>query len=538
MSARWQLFVDTGGTFTDALAVAPDGGWRRAKVLSSCALRGTLVERRGPLTFLVRTAWQAGADVLRGGRFRILGRDRGVEVASYDPGRSLLTLAEDPGPDGAPGASFEVRAAEEAPLLAARLLTDTRAGEPLPDLDLRLGTTLATNALLTRAGAPTVLVVTEGFADLLAIGTQQRPDLFALEIRKPSPLHTAVVEVPERIGADGGVIRPLDESELRRRLVVVRERGITCAAVALMHADRFPAHERRVAAVLADCGFAHVCCSSDEAAAIRILPRAQTAVVDACLTPVVAGYLGRIRATIGSRRLLVMTSAGGLVGADTTRPKDLLLSGPAAGVVGAARAGRAAGFPRVLTFDMGGTSTDVARCDERHEYVFEHRVGDAQLLAPALAIETVAAGGGSVCLYGENGLAVGPASAGAQPGPACYGAGGPLTLTDVNLLLGRLDPERFGIPVDREPAAAALDEVRRELQRRTGEIARPEAILEGFLEIANERMAEAIRRISIRRGYDPADHALVAFGGAGGQHACAVADRLGVEAVLVPPDAG
>ena len=555
MSARWRLFIDTGGTFTDALAISPEGKLSRAKVLSSGALRGVVTERVSDRVYRVSVAWRARADLLRGGAFCSLrGEVAPARVASFDPADSLIELDGAPDPAGAreraipvgsppaaisPGTPFEVLTGEEAPVLAARLLTGTAAGEALPPLDMRLGTTLATNALLTKAGADTAFFITKGFADLLAIGYQQRPDLFALEIRKPLPLPAAIVEVPARLAADGTVLEDLDPVILDDEISSLLARGISCAAVALLHSDRFPEHEQRLADHLRRAGFAHVRCSSELAPAIRILPRATTAVVDAHLAPVVADYLDGMDSAIATGRLLSMTSAGGLIGAASVHAKDLLLSGPAGGVVGAALAGRRAGFSRVLSFDMGGTSSDVARYDGQYEYVFEHSVGDAHLFAPALAIETVAAGGGSICCCGKNGLAVGPESAGAQPGPACYGAGGPLTLTDVNLLLGRLDPGRFGIPVDPQPARRGMEAVLAELRRQScGPPAVPETVLEGFLEIANERMADAIRRISIRRGYDPADHALVAFGGAGGQHACALADRLGVPAVVVPPDAG
>jgi 5-oxoprolinase (ATP-hydrolysing) len=272
-----------------------------------------------------------------------------------------------------------------------------------------------------------------------------------------------------------------------------------------------------------------------------ILARAETAVTDAYLSPVLGDYLDRIRRALGSgsdgRSLQVLTSAGGLADAAAFRPKDGLLSGPAGGVVGAARAARRSGYARIISFDMGGTSTDAARTDGDFEYVFEHEVGGVHLASPALAVETVAAGGGSICHLDGDRLKVGPASAGARPGPACYGAGGPLTLTDVNLLLGRLDPGRFGIPLVPGEAATRATTLRDELARRTGERLETDALLAGFLEIANERMADAIRAVSERRGYDPGDHALVAFGGAGAQHACAIAGRLGMKVVIVPTDA-
>jgi 5-oxoprolinase (ATP-hydrolysing) len=290
-----------------------------------------------------------------------------------------------------------------------------------------------------------------------------------------------------------------------------------------------------VGELLRAAGFRHVSLSSELAPLIKLLPRAETAVVDAYLSPILERYLAGVSGALGSGSLHVMTSAGGLVRAAAFRAKDGLLSGPAGGVVGAARAGRRSGFPRVIAFDMGGTSTDVARWDGDFEYLFEHQVGDAHLVAPALAIESVAAGGGSICGFDGIQLKVGPESAGAWPGPACYGAGGPLTLTDVNLILGRLDPDRFEIPLDAAAAHRALDR----LGERMGALdPGPEAVLAGLLQIADERMAEAIRSISLRRGYDPAGHALVAFGGAGAQHACAVAELLGIASVLVPADAG
>jgi 5-oxoprolinase (ATP-hydrolysing) len=538
MPLPWQIWIDTGGTFTDCLARDPGGELRRAKVLSSSALRGTVVEAPDPLRVRVREDWGAPAGLVRGFAFRVLGAGGAVPVEDYDPAEGVVRLAAPLPAPPAPGAAFEVRSPEEAPVLAARLVTGTPAGAPLPPLAMRLATTRGTNALLERRGAPTALFITAGFGDLLEIGTQQRPDLFALRVAKPAPLYAEVVEVPERLAADGSVLRALDADALAPAAERLVRSGVRVAAVALMHAFRDPAHEHAVRDLLLRAGFEAVSCSADLAPFIRLLPRAQTTVVDAYLGPVLHGYLRGVRGALGGGRLHVMTSAGGLARPEDFRPKDSLLSGPAGGVAGAALAGRRSGLARVIAFDMGGTSTDVARWAGDFEYVWEHEVGGVHLVAPALAIESVAAGGGSVCACDAQGLRVGPESAGASPGPACYGAGGPLTVTDVNLLLGRLDPARFGIPVDAAPAEAALEALRRELRGRTGEDAGREPLLAGFLEIADERMADAIRGISLRRGYDPAEHALVAFGGAGGQHACGVAARLGIRTVLVPPDAG
>jgi 5-oxoprolinase (ATP-hydrolysing) len=625
---RWQLAVDTGGTFTDCLAVDPEGRLLRAKVLSTAALRTRIAVRLGaaelrllpigrgsggggggaggglPEGFFAGCslrllgpesdgdgagAGAGGGDAgdaggarggdagdggraggtggARGGEWKVLAS--GAETSAGGDGAAGAALRLDrPLPPGElAGAAVELRAAEEAPVLAARLLTGTPPGRPLPPLAMRLATTRGTNALLERKGAAVGLFVTRGFADLLRIGTQQRPELFALAIERPAPLYRAVVEVDERLAADGSPLAPLELEALRRPAAELLASGVRCAAVALMHSYRNPRNERRVGELLRSLGFEHVALSADLAPLIKLLPRAETAVVDAYLAPVLSAYLGAVAAALPSGALHLMTSAGGLVGAAAFRAKDSLLSGPAGGVVGAARAGRASGFARVIAFDMGGTSTDVARYDGDFEYLFEHRVGDAHLVAPALAIESVAAGGGSICSFGGGRLRVGPESAGARPGPACYGAGGPLTLTDVNLLLGRLAPDRFEIPLDPAAAERAAASLMAALVALGSDAAAPadspgaepvlgapparttplppradspaaEPVLEGLLAIANERMAEAIRGISLRRGYDPAEYALVAFGGAGAQHACAVAALLGMDTVLVPADAG
>lgn len=545
----WVVQADTGGTFTDCLATAPDGRRLRAKVLSTSALRGTIRRVVSVGVLGIDEDWDAPDDFVAGFSFRVLGDAEGrATVARYDAAAGLLILSA-PVPGGlAPGAAFEVLSPWEAPVLAARRVTRTPPDRPLPPMALRLATTRGTNALLERSGAETLLVVSEGFADLLEIGTQQRPDLFALNIRKPLPLYGATVEAAGRIDAEGRELRPLEVAGLEAAAAACFERGFRSAAIALINSHRNQDHEQLAGQIFRRAGFTHVSRSAALAPRIKLLPRAQTAVVDAYLAPVLDEYLDRVEAQLsaaepsagtpgGEKQLLVMTSSGGLVSRAGFHAKDGLLSGPAGGVVGAARAGERSGFDRVIAFDMGGTSTDVSRFDGGFEYVWEHQVGDARLAAPALAIETVAAGGGSVCTHDANGLRVGPESAGADPGPACYGAGGPLTLTDVNLLLGRLRPERFGIPVRIEAAEAALAALAEQVRRATGERVDGPSLLEGLLAIADERMADAIRAVSVRRGYDPADYALVAFGGAGGQHACSIAGKLGIRSVVLPPDA-
>ncbi len=533
----WQVWVDTGGTFTDCVARDLDGRLHRAKVLSSSCLRGRIAEQLEPKRLRIAGSWTLPDGFFSGARLRLLAKpEETVPVVGYEGATATLELAS-PLSGGVEGAGCELEVREEAPILAARLVTRTVLEQPLPPMTMRLATTRATNALLERRGAPTALFITQGFGDLLAIGTQQRSDLFALAVEKPSPLYAAVVEVEERLTADGSELRPLDRESVRaegRRLLAD---GIRVAAVALLHSYVDRRHEEEVEAILLELGFEHVSCSARLAPRIKILPRAETAVVNAYLSQMIETYMGRVEGVLGGGALHGLTSAGGLVRADEFLPKDSLLSGPAGGVVGAALAGIRSGYRQTLAFDMGGTSTDVSRYDGDYDYLFETRVGDAKLMAPALAIETVAAGGGSICRFDGRQLKVGPESAGAQPGPACYGAAGPLTLTDVNLLMGRLDADRFEIPIDRQAAERQAEEVHAQVQKSTDGDLSSDDMLQGFLDIANERMAEAVRRISIRRGYRPADFAMVAFGGAGGQHACRLAEILEIERVLVPADA-
>lgn len=533
----WQIWVDTGGTFTDCLALDPEMGLHRVKVLSSSTLRGSIIRRVDARTLQIREKWHAPKNFICGFEFAILGSgDNTAIVEFYDPAEGLLGL--DRAPRVVPeNAVFEVRSPEEAPVLAIRLVTGSLPGQPLPPIAMRLATTRGTNALLERRGSSVALFITKGFADLLRIGTQQRPELFALCIEKPEPFYEMVVEVPERLNADGSVLHPLDLEALQPAIAAAKARGIQSAAVALLHSYLNPEHERRLADALLAAGIRHISISSELAPFIKFLPRAETTVIDAYLAPVIRDYLAGVADALSQGSLHVMTSAGGLVQARDYRAMDSLLSGPAGGVVGAAHAARHAGHTKIIAFDMGGTSTDASRFDGDFEYEFELRVGEAHIIAPTLAIESVAAGGGSICWFDGRRFRVGPQSAEAEPGPACYGAGGPLSITDVNLLLGRLDPERFEIPLQPEKAERALAVLLQAVHAQTGEQVDKTTALLGFLAIANEHMADAIRRISVRKGYDPADYALLAFGGAGGQHACAVAQLLGIQTILIPADA-
>ncbi len=531
----WKFWIDTGGTFTDCLALSPDGEMSRIKVLSSAALRGKItgVETNGNIK--ISCNWPVDKDIFENYNFSILGKQHPeVNVRHTDLKRGILELDTDLRNYLSPGVDFEISSGEEAPVLAARIASVKKIDEELPPLEMRLGSTKGTNALLERKGASTILLVTGGFADLIEIGTQQRPDIFALQVKKSEPLYDSVIEINERIDVDGRVVKFLSKTRLDQLIDKLRQINPETVAVALMNSYKNDVHEKRVEDALKKAGFRHVSLSSALAREIRLLPRAQTALVNAYLSPVIDDYLIAVKSKIKQGSLKVMTSAGGLIESGYFSAKDSLLSGPAGGVVGAASIARKMEENRIIAFDMGGTSTDVSRYDGMYDYRFESEINKIPVFSPALAIETVAAGGGSVCGYDGYRLFVGPESAGASPGPAAYGAGGPLCITDINLLLGRLDPENFGLPLNRSFAKIAFDHIRDRLTVHQTE----EKLLTGFLQIANEKMVEAIRKISFNKGYDPADYALLAFGGAGGQHACAVAELLSIKSILIPFDAG
>lgn len=537
----WRISADTGGTFTDCYAVRPDGTEARCKVLSAGCLRSRICQVPNNGALRVVDAWDMPRGFFVGFSARLpLCPERTFTVikSHSDEFGLLLKFDGPPFPHGHDlGMVVELTSNEEAPVLGARLLTKTALGNEFPRMQFRLATTRATNALLERKGSRVAFFVTHGFGDLLAIGDQRRADLFALEHAARSVFYEAVCEVDERMNARGEVLLALDEQKVRRSAQTLIAKGIRHAAVALLHSYANAEHEQRVAAILRAVGFEHITLSSDIAAFTKILPRAQSAVANAYLTGPVDAFLEGVASPLHSS-FQVMTSAGGLASREDVKPKDMLLSGPAGGVIGAANAAREMGFTKIVTFDMGGTSTDVARIDERPGYRFSQQVAGMSLLAPCVAIETVAAGGGSICKWTPSGLAVGPDSAGSHPGPACYGKGGPLTITDVNLLLGRFDPEKAPIPLDASAARWRLEELRAEIKAARGDEIDAQELLQSFLQLAIERMADAIRRISVAEGYDPVDHALLAFGGAGPQHACALAARLGIKTVLVPRHAG
>ncbi len=549
----WQISIDTGGTFTDCWALDPANRERRFKVLSSGALRSRVARVAAPNTIVLEDDWETPDDFFNGFRASTLpGNGFQGTVVSWSNTKRALTFAGGLPSSLAAGTLIELDAGEEAPVLGARLLTGTPLPEKFPPLKIRLATTRATNALLERKGDRVLFCITRGFRDLLQIRDQRRPDLFALGHRIPNPLYEEVIEIPERLDPDGNPLLPLDssgEKQIRQQLRAAHARGLRTAAIALLHSYRNPAHELQLKEILEDIGFVHISLSSQLAPLIKILSRAETAVVDASLSTLMEDFFQRVETplfppehnstTSAQGGIHIMTSAGGFEPRRHCHAKDTLLSGPAGGVVGAAAVARGCGCEKFISFDMGGTSTDVARFDRDFHYRFETRVGDARLLAPALKIQTVAAGGGSICRFDESeGLTVGPQSAGSDPGPACYGKGGPLTLTDVNLLLDRMGEERVSIPFNRDAARDAFDALLRVMGVPDADETRRRAILEGLLEIAVERTADAIRTISLREGVDPREYTLVAFGGAGPLHACAVAEKLGIHTILVPADAG
>ena len=475
----WQFWIDRGGTFTDVVARTPDGDVLTGKLLSE-------------------------------------------------------------NPRHYPDAAIEgIR----------RILRQTGIDAPIDSV--KMGTTVATNALLERQGEPTVLVTTRGFRDALVIGYQTRPDLFELDIELPEMLYETVIEVDERVGPRGDVIHPLDEASVEADLAAIRAGGIDSVAILFMHGYRHRDHEQRVAAIARRLGFGQVSVSHEVSPLMKLVARGDTTVVDAYLSPILRRYIAQVERQLASisaqrPRVMFMQSNGGLAGAHAFQGKDALLSGPAGGVVGMVRTGLAAGYDRLIGFDMGGTSTDVSHYAGELERTYETEVAGVRVRAPMMLIHTVAAGGGSILHFDGSRLTVGPDSAGADPGPACYGNQGPLAITDCNLMMGRLQadlfPKVFGPdadqPLDTERTRSVFTALSDEIAKATGIPQTPEDVAEGFLAIAVENMANAIKKISVQRGYDVIDYTLACFGGAAGQHACRVADSLGIGRVLTHPYAG
>jgi len=480
----WQFWVDRGGTFTDLVCKAPNGSLSTHKLLSENPER------------YKDAAVQGIRDVL--------GLKAGAAV-----------------PEGAVSV-------------------------------VKMGTTVATNALLERKGDRTVFVTTKGFADVLRIGYQNRPNLFDLHIQLPDMLYDRVIEVDERVSARGDIITPLSDNGARDALQAAYDDGIRSAAIVFMHGYRFPGHEQWMAAVAREIGFTQVSTSHEVSPLMKMVSRGDTTVVDAYLSPILRRYVDQVAGELDSDdlygpRLMFMQSSGGLTDANLFQGKDAILSGPAGGVVGMVQTAATAGFDKVIGFDMGGTSTDVSHFDGEYERALETMVAGVRMRAPMMHIHTVAAGGGSILHFDGARYRVGPDSAGANPGPACYRRGGPLAVTDCNVMLGKVQakhfPKVFGpngdAALDADVVRAKFEEMANRIGESTGQAApAPEEVAEGFLRIAVENMANAIKKISVQRGYDVTEYTLNCFGGAGGQHACLVADALGMECVLLHPFAG
>ena len=437
----------------------------------------------------------------------------------------------------------------DAALQGIREFLGVPAGAPIPAERIeavKMGTTVATNALLERKGDRTLLLVTRGFGDALRIGYQDRPDIFAREIKLPPMLYERVVEVPERVGADGTVLRPLDETVTAAALAQAYRDGIRACAIVFMHGYRYPAHEVRAAALARAAGFTQISISHEVDPLMKLIGRGDTTVVDAYLSPILRRYVDQVAVELGGARLMFMQSNGGLIDAALFQGKDSILSGPAGGIVGAVETSLACGEARIIGFDMGGTSTDVSHYYGTYERTTDTRVAGVRVRAPMMRIHTVAAGGGSILSFDGQRFKVGPHSAGANPGPVAYGRGGPLTVTDANVMLGKLDPRffprLFGLtgdqPLDLAAVTARFDTLAAEVLQALGRRIEPHELAEGFLRIAVENMANAIKEISVHRGYEIGRYSLCCFGGAGGQHACRVADAIGVTRILLHPMAG
>jgi 5-oxoprolinase (ATP-hydrolysing) len=538
----WEFWIDVGGTFTDCFVRRPDGSLARHKLLSSGVTKGAAEEGSSGSTIVDAARRGDPNGFWNGFQLRLLSADGAAlaeeKVRSFDSAAGTFSLEQPLSVRPAAGQAYELVSDLEAPILGIRFLLRLAADAAMPPVRVRLGTTRGTNALLTRRGAKTALITTRGFGDILRIGYQNRPKLFELAVEKPVPLFQSVVEIDERVAADGQVLQAPDPERVKRQLVELKSQGIESLAICLLHAFQHPFHEELVAQAAREAGFTEISVSHRVAPLIKIVSRGDTTVVDGYLNPVLRSYVQRLRQSIGSGDLRIMTSSGGLVSAERFVGKDSILSGPAGGVVGFSRVARQAGFERAIGFDMGGTSTDVARYDGGFDLEYETEKAGVRIVAPMLAIETVAAGGGSICAFDGVKLVVGPDSAGADPGPACYGRGGPLAVTDLNFYLGKILPRHFPFPLNRRAVERRLTALIETIAAATGRNYTPVELCDGFLRVANSNMVKAIQSISVAKGYDPRDYVLVAFGGAAGQHACAVARELCMRQVLLHPDAG
>ncbi|KST62374.1 hydantoinase/oxoprolinase family protein [Mastigocoleus testarum] len=411
---------------------------------------------------------------------------------------------------------------------------------------VKMGTTVATNALLERKGDRVALLITKGFKDALRIGYQNRPDIFARQIILPTMLYEEVIEVEQRYDARGNELIPLNVERVRKNLQAVYDGGIRSCAIVFMHSDRYPSHEQQVAQIAQEIGFTQISVSHQVSPLMKLVSRGDTTVVDAYLTPILRRYVNQVASKLPGVKLMFMKSDGGLVAAEQFQGKDSILSGPAGGIVGAVQTSKRAGFEKIITFDMGGTSTDVAHFKGEYERQLESEIAGARMRVPVLAINTIAAGGGSILFFDGSSYRVGPESAGSNPGPASYRRGGPLTVTDANVMLGKIHPQYFpavfgvdgNLPLDKDIVTEKFAQLAQDIAATTGNTSTPEQVAAGFIAIAVENMANAIKKISLQRGYDVTQYVLCCFGGAGAQVTCLIADTLGMTKIFLHPYAG
>ena len=438
---------------------------------------------------------------------------------------------------------------EDAVIQGIRDIIGLTVNEPIPYQTIevvKMGTTVATNALLERHGDRVVLLITKGFKDALRIGYQNRPNIFAQEIILPTMLYEQVIEVDERYDAHGHELVSVNIDQAKQDLQTVYHTGIRSCAIVFIHSDRYPFHEQQIAKIAQEIGFTQISVSHQVSPLMKLVSRGDTTVVDAYLTPILRRYVNQIASHLPQVKLMFMKSDGGLTNAEQFQGKDSILSGPAGGIVGAVQTSKRAGFELVITFDMGGTSTDVAHFKGEYERQLDSEIAGARMRVPVLAINTIAAGGGSILYFDGSSYRVGPESAGSNPGPASYRRGGQLTVTDANVMLGKIQPEYFPavfgsegkLPLDQEIVIQKFTELAKEIASVTGNYRTPEQVASGFIAIAVENMANAIKKISLQRGYDVSQYVLCCFGGAGGQVACLIADTLGMKKIFLHPFAG
>ena len=475
---RWQFYIDRGGTFTDIVAKTPQN-----------------------------------------------------EIITYK------LLSENP------------EQYRDAPIQGIRDLMGIARHEPIPTEQIevvKMGTTVATNALLERKGDRVVLLITRGFRDALRIGYQNRPDIFARQIVLPSVLYESVVEIDERYDTHGNELQPVNRKQVKQDLEQIYAAGIRCCAIVLMHGYRYRRHELQVGEIAKEVGFTQISISHRVSPLIKFISRGDTTVVDAYLTPILRRYIDRITSQLPDTQLMFMKSDGGLVNAENFQGKDSILSGPAGGIVGAVKISQRAGFTKIVTFDMGGTSTDVAHYAGEYERELDSEIAGVRMRVPVLAIHTIAAGGGSILRFDGMSYRVGPKSGGSNPGPACYRRGGELTVTDANVMLGKIQPQYFpaifgrdgNLPLDKEIVVQKFARLAATVTQTTNNDFTPEGVAAGFMAIAVANMANAIKKISLQRGYDVTNYLLCCFGGASAQVACLVADNLGIKKILIHPYSG